>query len=286
MKHHFHPHTEQSYKLEYIHRSCSPIKAVLFDLDDTLYNQSDPYAFAIETVLGKLPAPSDQLFYWSRQESNAIFRELSRGRRPSDELYIQRQRRTLARVGLDISDGCALEIQRCYEQASARAMKLSDDMKAALDLCQSYAQLGIVTNGRSEHQHAKFHVLKLERWIAPQKLFISEELGVAKPDTRMFSYATKALHCEPAYCLMVGDSLTNDIEPALAAGLQGLWYQRLRSGDASTHKACADVSSANANNNSFTDYNAHTKIDMSKIPTVHNDRELLTSLQSIFDAKY
>jgi putative hydrolase of the HAD superfamily len=53
---------------------------------------------------------------------------------------------------------------------------------------------------------------------------LSEEIGIRKPDPRIFQYAADALRIRPAECLYVGDSYRNDIIGAKTAGMQACWY--------------------------------------------------------------
>ena len=53
---------------------------------------------------------------------------------------------------------------------------------------------------------------------------ISEEVGYAKPDVRIFETALTRVECKPEETMMIGDSWENDILGARAAGIQGVWY--------------------------------------------------------------
>ena len=55
---------------------------------------------------------------------------------------------------------------------------------------------------------------------------ISEELGYEKPDPRIFAHAVDQAGVEPARAVMVGDRLDNDVRPAQAAGMRGVWLLR------------------------------------------------------------
>ncbi|HYW83323.1 MAG TPA: HAD family hydrolase, partial [Spirochaetia bacterium] len=55
-------------------------------------------------------------------------------------------------------------------------------------------------------------------------ILISEELGVAKPDTRFFQAACDALHLPPSELLCVGDTPAADMRGAQAAGIDACWY--------------------------------------------------------------
>lgn len=54
--------------------------------------------------------------------------------------------------------------------------------------------------------------------------FISEDINHIKPEKEFFEYIINRLHCSPAECIMVGDSLKNDIEGAFKCGISTCFY--------------------------------------------------------------
>ena len=57
-------------------------------------------------------------------------------------------------------------------------------------------------------------------------LVVSEEAGVAKPSPRIFEIALERVKVRAEDAVMVGDSWTNDVEGARAAGLRAIWFNR------------------------------------------------------------
>lgn len=62
----------------------------------------------------------------------------------------------------------------------------------------------------------------------------SAELGVAKPDKRIFARALEMAGCLPRDAAMVGDRLDNDILPAKAVGMKTVWIRRMPKGGQSS----------------------------------------------------
>lgn len=56
------------------------------------------------------------------------------------------------------------------------------------------------------------------------KVYISESIGVIKPTPAFYSYMLKDLKCAPKNCLMIGDSITNDIVGAKRAGMATCFF--------------------------------------------------------------
>ena len=60
-----------------------------------------------------------------------------------------------------------------------------------------------------------------------ERHFISEEIGFSKPDVRFFQHVMAALdHPDPSRVLIVGDSLTSDIQGGMNAGIVTCWLDR------------------------------------------------------------
>jgi putative hydrolase of the HAD superfamily len=112
-----------------------------------------------------------------------------------------------------------------------------DVLPALAGLVKTYPSmaLGVVTNGEGEPQRAKLAAIGLgERF---QVVVASGEEGVAKPEEEIFGRACERLGVEREETAHVGDRLDLDAEAAAAAGLHGIWLDRLGTGRSSAHVA-------------------------------------------------
>ena len=80
--------------------------------------------------------------------------------------------------------------------------------------------LGIITNGGSETQWRKIRAAGLDDVIPRENVWISEEIGIAKPDPGIFLIASQSLGVPPGNCLVIGDHEPHDIVGAAAAGMR------------------------------------------------------------------
>ena len=104
---------------------------------------------------------------------------------------------------------------------------------SALEQAHPSVALGVVTNGEGEPQRAKLAAIGLgERFPV---VVASGEAGVAKPEAEIFALACERLGVEPAQAVHVGDRLDLDAEGAIAAGLRGIWLDRLGTTPRPTH---------------------------------------------------
>lgn len=203
--------------------------AVFFDIDDTIYDQAQPFAYAVRKVLGDLPGVgAGELYVASRRHSGEVFAAYGRGERPTEAIYVRRMRATMADFGVSITDDQARAMQRAYTSRNAGTMGLSDAMAESLAWCAGHADrgVGIITNGSAGMQRAKLAALGCERWIRREDVFISDEVGLAKPDPRLFLYACERMGVSPERSLYVGDAYDVDVVGAHGARMPVVWFNR------------------------------------------------------------
>lgn len=222
--------------------------AVFFDLDDTLYDQAEPFAYAVRTVVGPVPhATAADLFDTSRRYSQEIFAALRNDQHPTREMYIRRMQRTLATYGVTIDEKTALALQHVYGTQSKAAMKLAPEMVETLDWCAKHVScgLGIITNGREAPQRQKIEILGLGRWISADNVFISDAVGTAKPSPEIFEMALRHIGADPTRSLYIGDAFPIDVLGAHSVHMPVIWYNhRLRAAPSDQFPAEHEVHTA------------------------------------------
>lgn len=114
---------------------------------------------------------------------------------------------------------------------------LFSDVEDSLTHFREIYQLALVTNGAPDLQREKVQGANLAQYF--NTILISGEVGVGKPDCRIFGLALNALAASPSETAMVGDSLTRDILGAQRAGLKGIWLNR--SGSEAADQVTPDV---------------------------------------------
>lgn len=125
---------------------------VLFDLDDTLYDQVRPFELGYRETFGDRfdsPAAGDEpvpdaargpldvvaLFNASRRHSDEAFEAATRGEISMEEMYVWRLRRTFADFGIDVTADECLRMQSAYAAAQRDAIFVPSRMEEVLDWC-------------------------------------------------------------------------------------------------------------------------------------------------------
>ena len=202
------------------------MRAIAFDIDDTIYDLARPFFQAWEELFAaRYPLPENELFLKMRTYSDEAYELVLAGEKPMSYMHAYRLTRTLADYGLAVSEREALEFQRVYEGFQERIC-VSEPMAALLDsLAAAGAPFGFISNGDAAHQREKAARLSLGRWVVAERIVISGEVGAAKPAPEPFCVLKERLGvqegCELWYA---GDTYETDIAGAQAAGWSSIWY--------------------------------------------------------------
>ncbi len=109
------------------------------------------------------------------------------------------------------------EVRRRYHQAYP-------DVRHALEHLRATYRLALLTNGSVGLQNEKLDASKLRSFF--ETVTVSGEIGIGKPDPRVFRLVLKRLDLPSDSAVMVGDSLGSDIAGARSAGLRSIWVNR------------------------------------------------------------
>ena len=83
-------------------------------------------------------------------------------------------------------------------------------------------QLGVVSNGFPDVQYRKLEALRIRRLFGC--VVLSEEVGLHKPDPRIFRHAASMLGVAPETCMYVGDLFEMDVVGSKDAGMRACWF--------------------------------------------------------------
>lgn len=200
------------------------MKAFLFDVDDTLYDQLTPFKLAYDVFERREENISVEKLYRScRKYSDNIFHKTENGEITLEDMYIYRISKAFDDFGIQLTSDEALAFQNSYVSYQ-KHIHLLDDVIITLDLLKkNKIKMGIITNGPTQHQKNKIRQLGLSQWIPSEFIFISEEVGIAKPNIEIFKLAEKKMKLNSPETFFIGDSLNNDIIGAKKANWVAIW---------------------------------------------------------------
>jgi HAD superfamily hydrolase (TIGR01549 family) len=202
------------------------IRAVLFDLDDTLIDHQHASRAAMVGVRERFPAfqrlTLDELGTEHQRILDLLHHDVALGQRTVADARIERYRRLFGYAGADDKHAsAAAELHRRVYQASRCRVA------GALELLQALrgrVRIAVVTNNTLAEQTEKLATFGLAAEV--DALVTSEEIGAAKPDARIFAVALQRVDCTPDDAVMIGDSWTHDVLGATGAGIAAIWFNR------------------------------------------------------------
>ncbi|MCM3568562.1 HAD family hydrolase [Neobacillus mesonae] len=201
------------------------IKAIFFDLDDTLHDHQAPFMHTIRETFQTLEAlPDDTIYKRFRHYSDLLWVDYSSRKMSLESMRIKRIMLTLESFGCTISEEEARLFQKTYEYNLKHLRLFSDVPELFHRLRHNGMELGIITNGPVSHQRNKIDRLGLTQFISEDLIFISDEVGVAKPNPEIFHTASEKVGHHGENLIYVGDSWENDVVGSLAAGWNAVWF--------------------------------------------------------------
>ena len=202
------------------------VEAVLFDLDDTLFDHAHCARTALDVIRGSHGCFSaidlDELNRSHSVILEALHGDVAVGRVSLDRARAERFRRLFRTAGVDADDTLAAEAASAYRQAYLDARRAVDGAGPLLEALHSKARIAIVTNNLVAEQREKLRHCGLDRYV--DVLMASEEAGVSKPNPEIFAMTLDRLGCPAHLAVMVGDAWENDILGAQAAGIRAIWF--------------------------------------------------------------
>lgn len=211
------------------------LDAVLFDIDDTLFPTT---AFARRArrnavramCAAGLDAPEDVV----SKELDEVIAEFSSN-------YDHHFDKLLTRLGPRATEGrnSALIVAAgvaAYHDTKFRTIAPFDDVLPLLDdLAKAGLLVGVITHGLAVKQAEKLWRLGVAQVIDQRAVFISDQVGINKPNPKLYQHALRTLGLAPERTMYVGDNPEHDIAPPLGLGMKAVWASRAARRDPADH---------------------------------------------------
>jgi putative hydrolase of the HAD superfamily len=192
------------------------IKAVFFDIDDTLYDTS---GFAKLARKAALNAMIDAGLPLSNDDAYILLREIikEKGSNYDKHLNVLTKRVFGEENPLLIAIGMIT-----YHNVKFALLRLfPDTMSTLIHLKAQGYHLGVISNGITIKQYEKLVRLGLHHFF--QSVITSQEAGVEKPDVAIFELAMKTMGCKAENSVMIGNSFNDDVLGAINAGMSAVF---------------------------------------------------------------
>lgn len=207
---------------------AAAVRAVLFDLDDTLFDHRGASRAALADVHRRHAGGTDFEEFESHHARilEDLHLEVLAGRRGLDDARRERFRRVFEVIGIRLSEADADAVAAAYRAGyvpSWRAVEGAADLVAAV---RRRARVGVVSNNLIEETRDKLRFCRIAPLV--DAVVVSGDEGISKPDPRIFGIALQRLGVAPEQAVMFGDSWAADIVGAARAGIRPIWFNPRR----------------------------------------------------------
>ena len=194
---------------------------LLFDVDNTILNFDAAEEVALAKILSKYGPTLDQesLHATYQKINRSMWHAFERGEMTREYLLDTRFFETFYIYDITV-DGVALAAE--YQALLAEGHEQVEGAKQVLEALRDIPKY-VVTNGVGSTQHRRLKDSDFTQYF--EAVYVSEELGYHKPQREFFDIVfAESPEIIPETTLMIGDSLTSDIQGGIVAGLDTCWF--------------------------------------------------------------
>lgn len=195
---------------------------LLFDADNTVldFDKSEEQALQRAFELCGVMYDADVLTVY-RRNNIAQWQRYERGEISRDEVLLNRFLLTLDELAIKNCNVNKLADE--YEKYLHFGFYQIEHAREVLEELQKTCDLYVVSNGVLSIQNSRMKGSGLEKYFL--RRFISEEIGVPKPNVEFFNRSFAQIpNLKKSSTLIIGDSLTSDVQGGINAGIDTCWY--------------------------------------------------------------
>ena len=194
---------------------------LLLDLDDTILDFHRAEAIAIRATLTQLGIKADETTVKRYSEINRLHWEML------EKKLITRRQVLIGRFGM-LFDELGIEAdpdgaQKIYEKRLGTGHFFMPGAEETLEMLYGRCRMFICSNGTYSVQEGRIASAGISKYF--ENIFISEKIGHNKPDRKYFDYCfSQIAGFSEELALIVGDSLSSDIQGGINAGIKTCWF--------------------------------------------------------------
>lgn len=201
----------------------SKYKYLLWDIDGTILDFESAEKAAIKTLFERfnLGECSDEMIERYSKINRKYWHMLERGEMSKEKILVERFVEFFSKEGMDA--GISDSFNREYQLALGDTIVFCDDAMDIIKEQKKKFEIVLVTNGTAVAQKKKLEKSGLQDIV--NHIFISEIVGYEKPDINFFKKVISEVGINDlSEVLIIGDSLTSDIQGGYNAGIDTCWY--------------------------------------------------------------
>ncbi|XP_028676097.1 N-acylneuraminate-9-phosphatase [Erpetoichthys calabaricus] len=206
---------------------CSTVKAIMFDLDNTLIDTAGVGVLALEKVTellqSRLGAENNAADICRKFSVKLLKEEFDPSKTTIDDLRISHWEEAIQEVkGTGASRSLAEECYLMWKFTRLQHLAIAEPARNMLVELRKVYKLLLLTNGDTQTQREKVNAVGAEAWF--DAVVIGGDYKEQKPAASIFLTCCEILDVKPSCCVMVGDSFDTDIQGGINAGFKAtIW---------------------------------------------------------------
>lgn len=215
-------------------------EVLLFDADETLFDFKKSERQAFENSIREFNMDYDENYHLKIYEeiNTGIWLEFEKGLITQEKLKVERFRRLSEKLDIPFD---AVKFSKSYMKHLANASFLYEDSYELIKELSKNYKIAIITNGLKDVQSKRIGQSIIADYL--DTIVISEVVKVSKPNPEIFQIALKDLdYSDKNKILMIGDSLTSDIQGGVNFGLDTCWTNFKKVKNSTTIKPTYEIS--------------------------------------------
>lgn len=193
---------------------------ILFDADDTLLDFQKAQLYGFREVLHHYDVEfSQQVYEIYTNINHRLWTQYENGIITKDCVQTQRFSEFFRSINKSVDGN---EANCAYQNSLENQSWLIPYAKEVCEYLSKKYTITIITNGVGRTQMRRISSSAISPFIS--HIVVSEDIGFAKPDKRFFDYVMDKLNCNSEKIIIVGDSLSSDIQGANNANIDAYWY--------------------------------------------------------------
>jgi len=195
---------------------------IIFDADETLFDFKKSEKKAFENTIIDFGIEYDEEYHFKiyKEINSAIWKELENGLITQKKLKIERFKRLSQKLSIQFNE---VEFAKLFMEYLSQASFLYEKSEELIQNLNKDYRLTIITNGLSIVQDKRIKKSIIAKYF--EDIVVSEEIGISKPNPEIFQYALNNInYTNKDKVLIVGDSLTSDIQGGINFGIDTCWF--------------------------------------------------------------
>jgi 2-haloacid dehalogenase len=216
-------------------------EVIIFDADDTLFDFKKSEREAFKNAMVEFDIEYDENHHLKIYQdiNTAIWKEFEQGLITQEKLKVERFKRLSDKLNAGFDEN---KFAKAYIKHLAEASFLFEESLELVESLHKDYKLTIVTNGLTDVQSKRIRKSDIAKYF--ETVVISEEIKTAKPAPEIFEHAIKDINnIDKSKILVVGDSLSSDIQGGINFGVDTCWYNPFKLVNNTNIKPTYEISS-------------------------------------------